>query len=119
MPLVYSLVDQRRLESANFTLYRWISDTIKYISSVEVHLLFTLLFGLPYRRRIHNRWHQPVLIKIYDTNNYIECPFSTDSNIESKLRLNYTTLTENVSECELKLEREMTRFYWPFTTVER
>jgi len=46
-----------------------------------------------------------VSIKIRDTNNYIECPFSTGSRIEN-LRQNCTTLTENVSECEWKLERE-------------
>jgi len=44
---------------------------------------------------------------IHDTNNYIECSSSTGSSIE--LRMNYTILIKNISEYELKLEREMTR----------
>jgi len=53
-----------------------------------------------------------VSIKIRNTNNYIECPFSIGSRIETKTC--DKTLTENVSECELKLERAMIRIDWPF-----
>jgi len=41
----------------------------------------------------------------------MECLSSTGSNIEPKLRMNYTSLTENVSECELKLERQLIKSY--------
>jgi len=83
---MYSSVNQRRLESANFIVCLGFQDMI---SDNRIHFLkctspfIYLIIRITILKNIQSL-ASAVSIKIRDTNNYIECPFSTGSRIEAK-----------------------------------
>jgi len=84
--LLNSSVDQRRLESANLTLYRWIPgyDYGELLFGCTSPFIYVIIQNALIKTNIQSS-ASAILIMIRDTNSYIECPDFTGSRIESKL----------------------------------